>query len=255
LELAPQGLVVVRNLPNAGRRRVRRLTRAIEPDLVYPLLRGRDVQRWQAAHSHYIILPQDPEKRTGYPKQEMRERWPDIYAWFVRFRQQLQQRRDRCIRRIIDAGGPFYSMCGVGPYTLAPWKVVWHEVADTLIAAVAGPLDDPILGRRPQIPDHTLLLVDCRSPEEARYLCAVLNSVPVRAACACYIAGHPDPHILDNIGIPAFNATNPVHRQLAHASMRAHRLKADGDTQDEVRLVEHQIDALAAKLWLRFTQF
>jgi hypothetical protein len=33
----------------------------LEPDLLYPLLRGRDVQRWQAEPSACIIVPQNPE--------------------------------------------------------------------------------------------------------------------------------------------------------------------------------------------------
>jgi hypothetical protein len=38
-----------------------------------------------------------------------------------------------------DPGDPFYSMCNVGPYTTAKWKVMWPEVGHTVRAGVCGP--------------------------------------------------------------------------------------------------------------------
>ena len=39
----------------------------IEPDLLYPLLRGRDISRWHAAPSAWILLPQSRERQKEAP--------------------------------------------------------------------------------------------------------------------------------------------------------------------------------------------
>ena len=44
----PDGLVVVRNITEGAKVKVDEVTETIEPDLLYPLLRGRDVQRWRS---------------------------------------------------------------------------------------------------------------------------------------------------------------------------------------------------------------
>jgi hypothetical protein len=62
----PDGLVVVSNITEGAKREVENVQAAIEPDLLYPLLRGRDVGRWQAQPSAYILMVQDPQKRRGY---------------------------------------------------------------------------------------------------------------------------------------------------------------------------------------------
>jgi hypothetical protein len=51
----PDGLVTVRNITEGAKVKVDEVTETIEPDLLYPLLRGRDVQRWVAEPSAYII--------------------------------------------------------------------------------------------------------------------------------------------------------------------------------------------------------
>jgi len=62
LEKRPDELLVVENLYDVGKLKLKQVKSLIEPDLVYPLLRGRDVGRWQAQPSAYILMVQDPTK-------------------------------------------------------------------------------------------------------------------------------------------------------------------------------------------------
>ncbi|RLG70118.1 MAG: SAM-dependent DNA methyltransferase, partial [Methanobacteriota archaeon] len=50
----PDGLVVVSNITEGAKKKVESVQAVLEPDLLYPLLRGRDVQRWKAEPSAYI---------------------------------------------------------------------------------------------------------------------------------------------------------------------------------------------------------
>ena len=63
MDKRPDGLVVISNIIEGAKRKVESIQMAIEPDLLYPLLRGRDVKRWQSEPSAYILMVQDPVKR------------------------------------------------------------------------------------------------------------------------------------------------------------------------------------------------
>lgn len=143
---------------------------------------------------------------------------------------------------------PFYSIGAVSDYTFAPYKVVWREVAQRLDAAVAEQAAVPGIGLRPTVPDHTLILIPCQEKTEAHFICATLNSSPSRFIVQNYIVLHPDPHILERVRIPRFDAKNAVHQRLAELSNQAHRSTATGDSTHLLEL-EQEIDEVVSKLW------
>lgn len=240
----PDGLVVVRNLTAGAKVKVDEVTEAIEPDLLYPLLRGRDVRRWRAEPSASLLLVQDPVRRRGIDESEMQARHPRTYGYLKRFEGVLAARRSRGISDMVGKGAPFYTMFAVGDYTFAPWKVVWREQASEMVAAVLGECDG-----RPIVPDHKLMLVDCQSEGEAHYLCAALNSSAVRLAVLAYaIEIQMDPHILDHVRVPRFEPGNALHRRLADLSLAAHEAVRQGHSA-ELERIEAEIDECAASLW------
>ncbi|MGB6836713.1 MAG: N-6 DNA methylase [Dehalococcoidia bacterium] len=246
----PDGLLLIENLYDVGRKKVRVVQAAIEPDLVYPLLRGRDVDRWRAAPSAYILIVQDPVKRTGYEESWLKVSYPHTYTYLKQFEDVLRsERRSRVVRDLMDKGA-FYSMYAVAEYTFAPYKVVWPEVGDVVRSGVAQSVDDQWLGEKPAVPDHTLILVRADEGEEAAYLAAVLNSAPAMLVTKGYIALHPSPHVLKHVAVPSFNRRNAVHRRLSALSQEAHELAAKGiEGAARLREVEDKIDHLAARLW------
>jgi hypothetical protein len=242
----PDGLVVVSNITEGAKREVESVQAAIEPDLLYPLLRGRDVSRWQATPQAYLLMVQDPEKRRGYDENWLAVTHPKTYAYLKRFEDALRQRSG--YRRYFKETDPFYSLFDVGDYTFAPYKVVWREVANSVEAAVAGPGKLESDSPRCTIPDHTNILVPCQGEDEAHFVCAILNASPCRFTIQNYIVLHPDPHILQRVKIPRFDPANPTHLALADLSRQAHAATAAGDPA-RVREIEAEVDRLAARLW------
>jgi len=243
----PDGLLLIDNLEDIGKREIASEQAAVEPDLVYPLLRGREVGRWRANSSVYILVVQDPETRKGYEESKMRVEYPHLYGYLKRFEDILRSRSG--MKRYFDpAKDPFYSMYNVAPYTFAPYKVVWREVAHGLNAAVVSTHPSGRLGDKVIIPDHTLILIPCKSADEAHLVCATLNSAPSRLVVQAYVALHPSPHVLQHIAVPQFDAENPTHARLAALSQQAHRLAAAGD-EIGLEAVEAQVDEAAAELW------
>src|SRR5208337_1520979 len=123
---------------------------------------------------------------------------------------------------------PFYSMYNIGPYTLAAAKVIWRRMDRKIRAAVVEPVDDPLLGLRPIIPQETCVLIACSSGDEAHYLCALLNSSPVHDLVVSHSVaggkGFGTPSILDYLPLRKFDPSNPRHVDLAALSRRLHAL-------------------------------
>jgi hypothetical protein len=246
IDKRPDGLVLVANITEGAKRKVESVQMAIEPDLLYPLLRGRDVKRWQAKPSAYILMAQDPEKRQGISEDEMKTSYPKTYQHLKRFEAALRERA--AYKRYFRPEAPFYSMFDVGDYTLAPYKVVWRYVATDFISSVVGNMD-----AKPIVPNEKLMLISCDTSEEAHYICAMCNSSPARFIVISYGVGTQlAPHLLKNIRIPKFDPADKVHQELASLSHNAHHaVSKPCQIGDETGLeeLEQRIDELAAQIW------
>jgi methylase of polypeptide subunit release factors len=234
-----KGLIHVENLHEIGKIKVPLLEVDIEPELVYPLLRGREIERWQAAPQVFFLVPQDSEKRTGYDEVWMTKHLPETYKYLEAFKGPLMKRSGYV--KYLN-GEPFYSIYNVGPYTFAPYKVVWKEQSSEFQCAVVSTQDGKSI-----VPDHKVMLVPFESASEANYVCAMLNSTISRFIVAAYaIATSQSTHILENIAIPKFEPDKALHRDLSRLSEQCHEKTMAGvPIQD----LEEQIDALAAELW------
>ncbi len=210
--------VRVRNLVGKAKHCVEPVEAEIEPDLLYPLVRWTDVDRWSARPSAYLLLAQDPQTRTGLNEERFRRDYPRAFAYLKRFEPLLTARA--AYRRYQDRQ-PFYSMYNVGPYTLAAAKVIWRRMDRKIRAAVVESLDDPLLGPRPVIPQETCVLIACTSGDEAHYLCALLNSSLVHDLVASHSVaggkGFGTPSILDYL--PLRNVR--FHRSAARRTGRS----------------------------------
>jgi methylase of polypeptide subunit release factors len=238
----PGGLSIISNVTEGAKTVVGSTQAAVESELLYPLLRGRDVVRWGATPSIHILMLQDPETRRGIAVDAMERKFPKAHSYCAKFERFLRGRA--AFRRYFRDADPYWSMFNISPFTFAPWKVVWREQASTFTAAVVGPHQ-----RRPVVPDHKLMMVAVDSRAEAHYLCAALNSAPSCLAVAAYaIQIQMDTHILENVCVPEFSSNNKAHSRLAELSEAAHEATANGRS-DEVSKIQDEIDRAAARLW------
>ncbi len=249
LEKLSNGDLLIRNLSTIGKKKVKEVTTQVEPDLVYPLLRGRDVHPWHAAPSGYMLLTQDPAARIGVLEKVMKTSYPRTYEFLSGFEDILRKRPLFTLYFAGRKNAPFYSVYNVGNYTLAPYKVVWRYVATGLMAAVVEPAQTKILGKKAVIPDIKLMLVPCGTNEEAHYLCAVLNSKPMRLLAKSYLVETQiSTHILDHLRIPRYDASNSLHSELARLSEVAHELAMNRESS-KLLDIEKQVDSHVGKLY------
>jgi len=263
----PDGKLVITNPPEpSDKKKVKQVEAVVEPDLVYPLLRGRDIKKWYAGFKdRYAIIPHEPKTAKPIPESEMKIKFPLTYQYLNTYRNELES---RSIHKLWGKGNPYYAVYDIGVYTFAQYKVVWKNIAGEISGkaefscAVIGDYEDKFLGRRILIPNVKLMLVPLESDEEAHYLCGVLNSTFVRAIVASYVIETGiSAHILDTIKPPRYNPDNVLHKKIASLSRRAHELakciyaeeKPDCcrgiDAKEELRKVEEELDLAVAQLF------
>ncbi len=242
----PNGKILIRNMGNVGRRKVPVLEVAVESDLVFPLLRGRDTSKWVAKPSAYVIIPQDQGKPSvGMDPNRMMKKYPKVFSYLNRkeMKRALQARKSSSIPR-----HPFYSMFGIGDYTFTRYKVVWKEVATDLNAVVIGPAKDDHLEHKTIVPDHTLVLIQFDNVNEAHFVCAVLNSSIAKLIVKSYVHLHASPHVMNYVNVPRYIRSDDNHRKLSRLSRDAHKFAAKG-MEGEVLKAEKRIDQLVSQIY------
>jgi hypothetical protein len=240
--------VIIRNRPAKAKRAAECVEAVIEPGLVYPLVRWSDVDCWSARPSGYLLLTQDPATRTGIDEERMQRDYPRTLTYLRQFEPLLTA---RAAYRRYQERKPFYSMYNVGPYTLAAAKVIWRRMDRKIRAAVVEAIDAAHLGPRPVVPQETCVLIACDSPEEAHYLCALMNSAPVHELVAAHSVvggkGFGTPSILDYVPLKKFDPADERHRELARLSRRMHDMVA---RDQSVTCDTGVVDRLAERLML-----
>ncbi|MEM1696293.1 MAG: N-6 DNA methylase, partial [Desulfurococcaceae archaeon] len=92
-EKLPDGKLVITNPPESGqKKKVKKVDVVVEPDHVYPLIRGRDVKKWYIDYKErYIVLPVDSNGNT-LSHSLLRVKYPKTWEYFISFFDYLVRR-------------------------------------------------------------------------------------------------------------------------------------------------------------------
>jgi hypothetical protein len=252
------GTILADNLPELGKRKISKVEERIEANLLFPAVRGRDIKRWNAKPEIYALIVQDPRKRLGYEEEWMKINLPRTFGYLHRFKELLLSRPNywkyfskesidnkdvseklkehhkyvRPLGKKVRNGkelyvfqvsnAPFYTMFNIGEQSFAPYKVVWKRMANDLEAVVLSKVETPI-GEKDAIPTDTNSLIPFTSEEEAHYVCAILNSSPVRFCVRSYSSagrGFGAPSIVKHFGMPKYGRSHEGHREVSELSKR-----------------------------------
>jgi hypothetical protein len=241
--------LIVCNLSKEGKFKVHKVEERIESFLVFPALRGADIERWKAIPGFFILMAQDTEKREPFPETQMKREWPRTYGYLLKFKDILLSRSSKSIRDLSERTA-FYAMFGIGLYTVARFKVVWKFMSNDMFAAVISQVHTRF-GYKTVIPIKTVALFATDNENEAHFLCAAINSIPVREFIKSYSSagrGFGTPSVMKHVGIPKFDSNNNVHQKLAELSMNLHELKAQNKLED-IENLEKEVDQEVCKLF------
>lgn len=242
LEKKAEGLLFVENLYDIGKKAVEKVTATIEAALVFPLLRGEDVQRWKAEPSLQIIIPQDPGTRKGIPVPQIKRDARRTYTYLAKFEDELRNRSG--YKKYFRDTDPFYSIYNVDGKTFAPHKVAWRDMGDTIQAAVIGQSSGIIV-----CPEHHVMFIPVKSDDEAHFICGMSNSSVVRLVVAGYTTTTGiSTHVADLIKIPKYDDEDAVHKQIAKLSLACHQA-AEEENEEKIGGTMKMVDKLAASIW------
>lgn len=136
----------------------------VEPELLRPAVRGRDVRPFRVSSRHRLLWTHDAR---GEPLKTLP---PRARAWIAQHADTLRARSDA------RQGVPWTLFRVRG--ALDPWRVTWADVSRTLHAAAL------VREAADHIPLNTCYVVSVSSAGEADSLAAWLNAPPVRALAA-----------------------------------------------------------------------
>lgn len=249
LEVLSGSDLIVRNRPDLGKRKVQEVKERIENTLVFPALRGSDIDRWGVDPEIYVVFPVDAVEKKPYSEAMMKEKWPRTYGYLTQFKTALKNRQSKAARMLAERTA-FYVMLGYGPYTISNFKVVWKRMSDDVFASVVSHHKTPY-GYKTLIPLGTTAFFSPESEAEAHYLCALINSMPVREHIKSYSSagrGFGTPSVMEHVGIQKFDEKNKVHKRLSALSKSLHRLRTKGQTA-AMEDLEEDVDRSVTELF------
>lgn len=190
---------------------------AIPASAVCRVIRGRDVRRWRAQASTWMIWPPPRGQAAG---------WADTYA----------------SRMGIERGE--FALAYVRPEHLET-KVVWKDVSRGMQAAVAPGTTIADGTEFALVPNQTVYALDAASLDEARVVAALLNSSIFGALAVSTAERAKDSHYryfastIAHVPFPRVEERSDAWQELAQLARRAEAGAA----------VDREIDALAASLY------
>jgi hypothetical protein len=243
----PDGILVIENMHERGKREIKPVHAAIEPDLVFPAVCGGDIIKFGIKSNFYLLIPQDSQKRVPYSEDWMIKHIPLTYAYLNQFKDVLLSRGSRNVRELAKRTA-FYAVFGVGEYTFAKYRVVWKRMAAKISAVVLSSIKTDF-GIKTSVSTETTAFFAVDNKEEAHYLCAILNSEIINDFIKSFSAagrGFGTPSVMKHLAIPRFNASNQTHKKLTELSGKGHDLVKRGKG---IENIEKQINTLVKKLW------
>lgn len=229
--------VVFNNLYDIGKKKLKNYEVLIERDLIYPILRGKDINRWCVKPEIFSIIPYSSDGKC-LSENELKNKYPFTYKFFYKIDPEIErwlETRGIYQKHLKNVNVPKHGLYDIGAYTFSKYKVVWKALASGMISSVISRFDSDVLSEKLLIPDHNVLMVPFETEEEAYFLCGVLNSECVNDFVIAYISWFYSSHVLENINIPSFDRNNKNHCKIIELSKEAHKtLKLEKERQNEL---------------------
>ena len=140
----------------------------LEPDLLYPLMKGSDVGADKPWRNKFVLVTQSC---VGQNTVFIRDKYPKTWEYLLKHAQQLDSRAS-----VIYKKNPRFSVFGVGDYSFKPWKIAICGLYKLLNFKMVGPIEN-----KAAIFDDTVYFISFDSEDEARAALAYLQKTEVKA--------------------------------------------------------------------------
>lgn len=140
----------------------------IEPDLLYPLMKGSDVGGKKEWRGKYVIVTQT---FVGEDTSHIKDKLPKTWNYLITHSDKLDARGS-----VIYKKNPRFSIFGVGDYTFKPWKIAICGLYKSLNFKLIGPIEG-----KATVFDDTVYFISFDTEAEAKAALSYLHQEEVRA--------------------------------------------------------------------------
>lgn len=219
--------IEISNVVERAKRKSEKVTRLIEPDYVFPMLKGSNVRKWNVMYDTYLLCPHTSETKMWPVSQAvLKDEVPDTYDYLKYFEADLNGRKGFAGWEKAIQEQEFQAILRIGEYTFSKYKVVWKYIASEFVCAVVSSVEDQFLGNKMILPNEKIMYVSFDEPDEAYYLCGILSSTLVANCVKSYMnPTSVSAHVLDKLNIPNYDRNNNDHVTIARVCMEGHGKK------------------------------
>lgn len=203
----------------------------IESDYVYPMLGGRNIERWAVKSNEFLLVPHSEKYKYGIPEEELELLAPLTIEWLDYYREELLASRIQNGKFFNPDTQPYYRLDNVGEYTYSPYKVLWKEQTGSMSAVTVSTYYDSVPNAdlelfgedKPIVVDSKVLMLALYDELEAYYVSGILNSPNIREVIDGYaISTNRGVDVLKYLAIPQYNGENDMHSTIAQLSKNIH---------------------------------
>lgn len=203
----------------------------IENDYVYPMLGGRNIERWAVKSNEFMLVPHSSTHKYGIPEEELELLAPLTIEWLDYYRDELLASRIQNGKFYNPDTQPYYRLDNVGEYTYSPYKVLWKEQTGSMSAVAVSSYYESVPGAdlelfgsdKPIVVDSKVLMLAVYDELEAYYVSGILNSPNIRDVIDGYaISTNRGTDVLKYLAIPEYQAENQLHSDIARISKEIH---------------------------------
>lgn len=141
----------------------------IEDDMIYPLLKCSDVNRYQGSSIRKFIIV--PQQKVGEDTSQLAHTHPLTYSYLTKYEDVFNRRKS-----IIYKHKDKFSIFGVGDYSFSQYKIVvsslYKDISFKLVSQYEG---------KPILVDDTCYQLDFDNLEDARNIFDVLNTNEIQS--------------------------------------------------------------------------
>lgn len=225
-----------RNIVVRAKRQAPQMTVDLEPELIYRVVRGRDVSFWNVRSEVFVLNPHTPEtKILPLPERELQSNYPKCFRYLRSMRKFLDERRGFAGWEKETQRNHFYAIQRIGSYSFSPYKVCWSYISDDFVIAVCGSGDDG----KPLLPNDKVVFLPASTREEAHFLAGILSFNVIRASVISSVSGRQiSGNVIRPYALPAFDPQHDGHRKIAEICEDGHRAMTGQDLAQATAIYE-----------------
>ena len=247
-----KGCTALKNMQNdKSKYRVPSMNLLLETQYLHPMIKGKDVVRFHAEVSDYIV-PFPYEKtnpRVPIVYSKLKKDAPRLANYYMKHKDKFKDQTNYSDTIIGFSDAEFYALARVGAYSYQKYYVVMRDNSNWA-AAVITEVETSWGGKkRPVFQNHAISI--CEDSEgkyinksEAHFICGIINTPIVTEFMMTSTDSRSFP-IDPRFFIPKYDSKNSVHKRISTLSKIAHKCYND---KNKINKILEELDELYISL-------